>query len=133
VGDAVSATDARLRDCDLEGTYYFFFEPGSAALRSADFQRARQLNLCLGRAADRVPEVVVLGRGELGTDLQTGVSLALSRAHNVAQVVAMDGAAREGVTLRTGTSEAAPQEDSAWGRRVEVRLGPHQRRTDRGD
>lgn len=118
---ALSATQSRLRDCDLGGVFYFFFEPGSAALRSAEFERARQLNVCLSRAAE-VPEIVVVGRGELGTDLQSGVSLALSRAHNVAQAVSMDGAAREGVVLRTEPPQEASEGKAAWERRVEVRV-----------
>lgn len=116
---AVEATAVRLRDCDLSRPFYFFFEPGSAALRGTEGNRARQLNHCLQRA-ESDEGLVVIGYSELGSDDQSSVSLALSRAHNVAQQVAMDGVVAGTVVVQASPPAQLPRKQEDFGRRVEV-------------
>lgn len=118
---ALRVTGARLRDCDLSGPFYFFFEPGSAALRQEDLEHSRQLNQCLTRAASP-RRVIVTGYGDLGSDDQSSSTLPLSRAHNIAQRVAMD-VAPERLLLQAQPPVAVPEGQAAWRRRVEVQIG----------
>lgn len=88
-------------------------------MRETESNRARQLNHCL-RRKEGEEGLLVIGYAELDSDRQSSVSLALSRAHNVAQQVAMDGVVSGTVVLEASPPAQLPEKQEDFGRRVEV-------------